>query len=94
MLVCALLQSNMLPDTEVACVSLGKQIIIFYLVFRVFSRIAVVPFNEIEVEQSLENSHNPQMELQPVLETAVRSIGIILKLGDAFNTMRTDPGHV
>ncbi|XP_015775114.1 PREDICTED: uncharacterized protein LOC107353289 isoform X5 [Acropora digitifera] len=58
---------------------------------RVFSRIAVVPFNRIEAEQSLENSLNLQMELQPLLETAVRSIGIILKLGDAFTTMRTDP---
>lgn len=58
---------------------------------RVFSRIAVVPFNRIDVEQSLENSLNLQMELRPLLETAVRSIGIILKLGVAFSTMKTDP---
>lgn len=56
-----------------------------------FSRIAVVPFNRIDAEQSLQNSLNLQMELKPLLETAVRSIGIILKLGDAFTTMRTDP---
>ena len=66
-------------------------IIIFYLVFRVFSSIAVVPFNRTELEQSLENSSNLQIEFQPLLKTAVRSIGIILKLGDAFATMRTDP---
>lgn len=51
----------------------------------------MVPFNRTEVEQSLENSLNLQIELQSLLETAVRSIGIILKLGDAFATMRTDP---
>lgn len=51
----------------------------------------MVPFNRIDVEQSLENSLNLQMELKPLLEMAVRSIGIILKLGDTFTTMRTDP---
>ena len=58
---------------------------------RVFSRIAVVPFNRIDKEQSLENSLNLQMELKPLLETVVRSIGIILRLGESFATMRTDP---
>lgn len=84
------LQFNILSDTEVAkckCRVLSFDIILFYLDFRVFSRIAVVPFNRIDVDQSLENSLN----LRPFLETAVRSIGIILKLGDAFTTMRTDP---
>ena len=31
------------------------------------------------------------MELKPLLETVVRSIGIILRLGESFATMRTDP---
>ena len=56
-----------------------------------FSRIAVVPFNRIEKEQSLQNSLNLQVELKPLLETVVHSIGIILRLGDSFATMRTDP---
>ena len=51
----------------------------------------MVPFNRNEVEQSLENSLNLQMELQPLLETALCSMGIILNLGDVFTTMRTDP---
>lgn len=88
------LQFNILSDTEVArckCGVLSFDIILFYLDFRVFSRIVVVPFNRIDVDQSLENSLNLQMELRPFLETAVRSIGIILKMGDALTTMRTDP---
>ena len=74
----------------VASVNLTNYGFVFW-VPRVFSRIAVVPFNRIDKEQSLENSLNLQMELKPLLETVVRSIGIILRLGDSFATMRTDP---
>ena len=45
----------------------------------------------IDKEQSLENSPNLQMELKPLLEKVVRSIEIILSLGDSFATMMSDP---
>ena len=65
--------------------------VLFCLIYRVLSRIAVIPFARIDVEQSLENSLSLQMELKPLLEMAVRSIPIILNLADAFTTMTTDP---
>ena len=62
----------------------------FALVFRVFSRIAVIPFSGIERKENMEDSLNLQVELKPLLDRAVYSICIILKLLKSFSNLRGD----
>ena len=61
------------------------------MLYRVFSRIAVIPLNRVATKQSLGKSMTFQSEMKPLLERAIESIGTILELGIAFASMQSDP---
>lgn len=58
--------------------------------FRVFSRIATIPFEKISGVQTLQQSLDLKASLQPLLGKAVLSIGILLQLREDFRHMRED----
>lgn len=58
--------------------------------YRVYSRIAVIPFNRVSPKQDLGKSMAFQTELKPLLERAIESIGVILELSKTFKTMQSD----
>lgn len=58
--------------------------------YRVYSRIAVIPFNRVSPKQDLGKSMAFQTELKPLLERAIESIGVILELSTTFKTMQSD----
>jgi len=64
---------------------------VFFFLYRVFSRIAVIPFNRVDTKQSLEKSIRFQSEMKPLLERAIEGIGTILELSIAFQSMQSDP---
>lgn len=57
---------------------------------RVFSRIAVIPFNRVALKQDLGKSMTFQSEMKPLIERAIESIGIILELSADFASMQSD----
>lgn len=57
---------------------------------RVFSRIAIIPFNPISKVQTLESCLDLKAKLHPLLEKAVLSIGTMVELRSAFEGMRED----
>ena len=66
----------------------GLNICFSILHYRVFTRIAVVPFERISEVQTLKKSLELKAALQPVLRRAVLSVG---KLRDDFREMKEDP---
>lgn len=62
----------------------------FFYIFRVFSRIAVIPFNRVPQKQNLENSIRFQSELKPLMHEAIKSVGTILELDGNFKAMSDD----
>ena len=58
--------------------------------YRVFSRIAVIPFNRVNTKQDIGKSMAFQKELNPLVERAIASIGVILELSTAFKSMQSD----
>lgn len=58
---------------------------------RVFTRIAVVPFERISEVQTLKKSLELKAALQPVLRRAVLSVGKLIELRDDFREMKEDP---
>ncbi len=63
----------------------------FCFKFRVFSRIATIPFQKITGIQTLRGSLQLKTSLQPVLCNAVLSVGILLELRSEFQHMQEDP---
>ena len=57
---------------------------------RVFSRIAVIPFQRVSQFQTLQGSLELKASLQPVLTKAVHSVGVLIELRDDFKNMRDD----
>ena len=62
----------------------------FLSLFRVFTRVAVIPFEFIETAQSLQNSITMQREMKSVLTNAVRSVGKVFELCNSFDDMLED----
>ena len=62
---------------------------VFFLLYRVFSRIAVIPFNRVDPKQFGE-VHDIRNET-PCRKRAIESIGTILDLGIVFASMHSDP---
>ena len=59
--------------------------------YRVFTRIAVIPFAILEESQTLERSMAMQKRMRPLMQRVVRSVGKILELGnDTFSDMDED----
>ena len=58
---------------------------------RVFSRIAVIPFNRIPQKQNLGNSMKFSAELKAILNNAIQSSGTLLELCIAFKAMHEGP---
>lgn len=61
-----------------------------FFLHRVFSRIAVIPFNRVALKQDLGKSMTFQSEMKPLIERAIESIGIILELSADFASMQSD----
>jgi len=57
---------------------------------RVFSRIAVIPFDKVSGKQRLEHCLNLKAELQQVLQRTVFSVGTLIELRSSFETMKED----
>ncbi|XP_068733810.1 uncharacterized protein [Montipora capricornis] len=57
---------------------------------RVFSRIAVIPYNKVATKNKLGESMTFQSEMKPLIERAIQSIGTILELSVAFASMQSD----
>ena len=55
-----------------------------------FSRIAVIPFQQINKSQTLESCLDLKASLQPLLRKAVLSLGILVEMSDEFEAMRQD----
>ncbi len=64
--------------------------VFFFLLHRVFSRIAVIPFNRVALKQDLGKSMTFQSEIKPLIERAIDSIGVILELSADFVSMQSD----
>ena len=62
--------------------------------FRVFSRIATIPFEKISGVQTLQQSLDFKASLQPLLGKAVLSIGILIQLREDFRRMWEDICHI
>lgn len=62
----------------------------FFVLHRVFSRIAVIPFNRVALKQDLGKSMTFQSEMKPLIERAIQSIGVILELSTDFASMQSD----
>ena len=58
--------------------------------FRVFSRIATIPFEKISGVQTIEGSLALKASLQPLLSKAVLSVGTLIELREDFENMRKD----
>ena len=58
---------------------------------RVFSRIAVIPFTEIDQDQSLENCILIDEELKRITGDLLKSVGVFLELASEFDVMYKDP---
>ncbi len=62
------------------------------IVFRTFSRVVVIPFSRIKkAKHSLVNSLNLQTRMKEIVPVLLKSIGVILEIGDDFLHMREDP---
>ena len=55
-----------------------------------FSRVAVIPFKKITKKQTLKNCLDLQSKLKEVLQSIIKSAGVILELGASFANMRED----
>ena len=56
-----------------------------------FQELQSFPLIGLTPKQSLGKSITFQSEIKPLLETAIESIGTILKLGIAFTSLQSDP---
>ena len=59
--------------------------------YRVFSRIATIPFEKITGIQTLQGSLQLKATLQPLLNKAVLSVGTLIELREDFRNMQEDP---
>ena len=58
---------------------------------RVFSRIAVIPFQEIKEEENLETCISLDEKLKTITKDLAGSVGVFLELGQEFDAMHQDP---
>lgn len=60
-------------------------------ILRVFTQIAVIPFQKVTGVQTLNNDLEMKASLHSVLSKAVLSVGILVELRDDFKRMGDDP---